>query len=659
MVINLNGFQLTLSLHCIVHSHWIPLPLALTHSGAAFSYEGLSGQLLMKQSGDDQIDYKLEFKSPWQSRLRLSLSLADQADLFHLIPGVIFGDNNAAHVRPGEFPCLSNDNRYDRARSTLWELRADRASHPVSILCCNKGAAGIMIDPYSDDSDANEGFIRNGVFSGLPNVFGVSLGYGNSPMTFEEKTSFHASTFDLSRSVSASGSIFGIDGNRLSAHTILRRIHGKMRTMPTFTKTDREALRALADTFANVNYSKEHEQYTNRKCQVPTNLEMKPWRAVVEIGWTGGSMMAYPFVLAEKIFNDLKMPKSGEKIFDEICSGHNPKSGLIFDTVINRYTKNRMEGWNASEINGWWSGFMAHTRDAHTAYTNAHVAYYLLRTLTHPKQDKPYLNSIWVKSALSILDTAIELQREDGAFGYIFSATEKKVTDFEGFAGCWFAAALPIAWKITGDEKYKKAAERAIDYYAKDVRNIMCWGSPMDTYKSVDSEGNLAFLRATRLMHEYTGEKKYLDLAIDSANYEYVWRYCFASRPQYKPLKGSNWNSCGGTITSVSNPHLHPMGVVATDDLEYLARVTGDDYHQQRADEGMSWIKNTMELYPDVMGYGCYGLLSERSCPSDGVLNERYADTGAPSSTWWSYNAWAAASAMEALAERIIAREKL
>src|SRR5688500_15898 len=96
------------------------------------------------------------------------------------------------------------------------------------------------------------------------------------------------------------------------------------------------------------------------------------------------------------------------------------------------------------------------------------------------------------------------------------------------------------------------------------------------------------------------------------------------------------------------------MGVVAASDLEYLADKTGDEYHRRRAEDGIAWLMNTMELYPDVMGYGRYGVLSERTCPSDGLLAERYHHDGSPASTWWSYNAWAAASAMEALAEKLL-----
>src|SRR5439155_9146116 len=164
--------------------------------------------------------------------------------------------------------------------------------------------------------------------------------------------------------------------------------------------------------------------------------------------------------------------------------------------------------------------------------------------------------------------------------------------DWEGFGGCWFAAALPIAWKLTGKDRYRESARRALEYYSKFVRDLACWGTPMDTYKSIDSEGNLAFIRAARLMHQFTGEAKYLKMLKDGANYEYLWRYGFRTRPQCPPLKGSEWNSCGGSITSVSNPHVHPMSVVVNGDLEYLANASHDEYHRQRADEGMAWLMN-------------------------------------------------------------------
>ena len=655
MTLDLNGFVLELSLLAIRHGAWIALPLVKTDRGFRGEHQGLAAELRLDRS-NDRIDYALRFTSPHLSRLRLRLELPGETDLFHLIPGNIHGDNNAAHVRPGEFACLTRARAHERNCSPLWEFRADRASHPVSILGCSSGAVGVSIDPYSDCEEADDSFIRNGVFAALPDAFGVSLGYGNDPLTFIEKTNFGPATADLSHGAEARGTIYAFPGaGRREAHAIIRDLYEKHRELPKHQKTDERALRALADAFVNVNWSPLLQQYTNRKCAVPIDRTLKPWRAIVEIGWTGGSMLAYPFALAERIFPDLKFPKGSQRIFDEICTGYNEASGFINDAALNRFTQNRPADWNESEINGWWSGFLPQTRDNHCAYTQAHAAYYLLRTISVSKCDRPR----WLETALRVLDTTIELQRDDGAFGYIFSSTERKAIDYDGFAGCWFAAALVYAWQISGQTNYRDAASRALDYYATFVRQLACWGTPMDTFKSVDSEGNLAFIRAARLMHEFTGEDRYLHMLRDGAHYEYLWRYGFRTRPQCPPLKGSAWNSCGGSITSVSNPHIHPMSIVVTDDLEYLAKAIGDDYHQRRADDGMAWLHNTMELYPEVVGYGQYGVLSERTCPSDGLLSERYADDGSPASTWWSYNAWAAGSAMEALAERIMSRRQL
>jgi hypothetical protein len=651
----LEGFSIELSVQAARHGYWIEVPLP-AGGGAAVGPDGLRIDFRLGARHRGRQDYRLSYTSSVPTRLRLRARLPGAIDPFHLIPACIHGDNNAAHVRPGEFPVLATDRPHDRSRAPLWEFRADRASHPVSVLCCPSGAVGLAVDPYSDCAEAADGFIRNGVFAALPDSFGVSLGYGNDPLTFVEKTYFRAATADLARQATCGGSILAARGDgRLAAHSIVREIYRHTREIPRFRKNYRDALRGLTTAFAMVSWSPKLRQYTNCRCRVPDDTTLQPWRAIVEIGWTGGSMLALPFMFAATLAPDLSLPKTGERLFDEICTGYNDQSGFINDTAINRFTENIPGGWNASTINGWWSGFLPQTQGNHCAYTNGHAAYYLLRAARFAKETGRDPNPAWASTALRVLDTACQLQRDDGAFGYVFSQKGRAVIDWDGFAGCWFAAALALAWEWTGQARYGDAAASALSYYHNFVRDLAAWGSPMDTFKSIDSEGNLAFMRAARHMHERTGDDRYLAMLADSAAYEYLWRYGFRSRPECAPLKGSNWNSCGGTVTSVSNPHIHPMGVVATRDLEYLAERTGGHYHQDRADDGMAWLMNTLELYPEVMGYGRYGVVSERTCPSDGLLSETYADTGAPASTWWSYNAWAGGAALEALAEQLLA----
>lgn len=291
------------------------------------------------------------------------------------------GDNNAAHVRPGKFPCLTAANPHLRNCSPIWEFHADQASHPVSMVYTKRGAVVVSITSYSPCNEIDGGSLRNGVFAALPASCGVSVGYGNDPMTFSEKTLFYPVVADLCHGAIASGNIFAVVGEgRQAAHQVIRRVYSRYYDRPVATKTSPEALRALADAFARVNYSPELKQYTNRKCFVPTDTELKPWRVISEIGWTGGSMMAYPFVFAEHAFPDPKMPKTGEEIFDQICTGYKA-SGFINDCVVNRFTENLPDGWRTSDINGWWSSFLPQTLDNYCAYNNAHAAFYLLRTV--------------------------------------------------------------------------------------------------------------------------------------------------------------------------------------------------------------------------------------------------------------------------------------
>jgi hypothetical protein len=188
-----------------------------------------------------------------------------------------------------------------------------------------------------------------------------------------------------------------------------------------------------------------------------------------------------------------------------------------------------------------------------------------------------------------------------------------------------------------------------MDFYYAYVKELNCWGAPMDTWKSVDQEGNLAFIKAAAVLHRRTGDGKYLEMLEKGAEYEYLWRYGFKAVPEHPPLKGSGWNSCGGSVTSVSNPHIHPMGLNITGELLYLYRATGDAYHLHRASDGICWGLAGADLYPETTGYGVRGVMTERWCPSDGLTIENFSDTGEAASIWFTFNGWAGATTLEGL----------
>ncbi len=632
----------------------------------------------------DYIPYILKADSAVPTQVRLSARVAGGEDIFHVIPCCIFGDNNEKEVQAGEFPllCEKRKDGQDRQdghepesddvfRSPFWSFRADRAAMPLSAICTKKGTLAVTVDPYD-----SIGGVPSGVFAALPDLCGISLGYENAPISFINKRTPGEPVREDVKKGEVCGRIYYVPAGeklpRLAIHTVIRQEYALRHERPVYEKTFREAVQGCLDSFLTISWNPETQEYTNCNCLPPKEPDLHPWRNVKEIGWTGGGVLAYPLVLAQEILGDeateaIGKARSGYEMFDQIAGAYNEASGLFYDltspidedTVQDHHNESsglanvkvQAESDRARHVNGWWSAFGL-AKDVHCSYTVGSALHYMLKTIDFlTKREEPYPAS-WLESARKVMDTVIELQREDGAFAYTYRVDRREAADWNGFAGCWFVPCAAYLYHLTGEGRYLAAADAGLTYYAAYVDTLTCNGTPMDTWKSPDEEGNLAFIRGARLLHEYTGEANYLTALQNGAEYEFLWRYGYKTRPLHRPLV-NGWNSCGGSITSVSNPHIHPMGMIVDSDLYYLGRMTGDDYYTDRALDGTAWIMQTLELYPKETGYGRYGVLSERWCPSDGLVIQKDSEGGSYSS-WYSYNLWAGAAAFEEVCERCL-----
>ncbi len=724
MILRKNGFALNIKIYYGKNEIWIPIPEeCYTEAGCDFRTAQFRYQAFFEQKGEEETAFSMVFEASYDTRMKMEVTLSGEEDYYHVIPCNIYGDNHAEEVRIGEFPLLTKAHPEAAFCSPYWEFRADRAAMPLSALCCKRGTAAVSVDPYSEEEGREDGsYLKNGLFAALPDSFGVTLGYTNEPVTFLNRSVPAAAAGSRGRKASATGRIYVLAGRgRTDIHEIVRREYEKRHVRPSFGKTFRQAAEAMLDAFCCLNYDKASGEYTNRKCRPFQDRELKPWRNVVEIGWTGGAILAYPLVesryllggpaqaspgdvkleqtrleenqaleaegnpaqassgdvklvrtqleenqalgteekLAQVSVGDVKPERtrleenqalgteeklsqalSGEEMIDRIVAGYREESGFFLDLYA------PVGEGPSGRLNGWWT-YYGLCRDCHCAYTQGSAVYYILKTILFLKKKGVPYREAWLEGCRKVLDTAVYLQREDGAFGYTYSASEKKVLDWEGFAGCWFVPGLLYLARLTGESSYAEAARKAHGYYRNFVHDLDCCGAPMDTWKAVDQEGNLSFLHGSRLLYEDTGEARFLEDMKCSAGYEFLWRYGYPTRPEHPPVK-DGWNACGGSVTSVSNPHIHPMGVLADEDLLFLADAAGDAYYRERALDSAAWMMQTLELYPDKTGYGRYGILSERWCPSDGLVTERY-DNGQPYGSWFSYNLWAAANVFEAV----------
>ena len=612
---------------------------------------------------DDGYAYDLALSAGAPTRVRLGLAPVDLASPYHILPSVLFGDNNKALTPPEAFPTLTAGTEEYPNHAPYWEFRADRCACPASIVAFEGGVAAVSIEPYCDEPVGRvaepaeeiggiEPFVRNGVFAALPGAAGLAsgepsgsapacgatLGYRNDPLTYNAKRNFSAPTMQMLAEGRSSGRVFLVGAaDRLGVHKVVRALYDELRETPE-TKLDRAtAIERLTTAMVTVGWSEEGGNCTDMMLDQEA-WTLEPFRTNDEIAWTGGSQTAFPLLVAGHRAARSDVVEKAGLILDRIADPAtiNPSSGWLYDIAGDALGRN---------MDGWWSSQVGAN---HFAYTNGEAAAYLLRAFRFARDAMGLERPRWRATALKALDRAMAVQTPEGGFGYAYSPETGEVVDPDGFAGCWFVAALAEACALEEDDRRLEAAQRGIAFYDRFVRELNCWGTPMDTFKAVDQEGVLAFIRAARLLHELTHDAAYLAMLERGAEYEYLWRFAFRSRPQAPPLRGSSWNSCGGSITSTSNPHIHPMGVLVTGELLYLASQTDDLYHRDRAQDGLNWAVNCLGLYPEEVGYGEPGVLTERFCPSDGLLKERYPD-GTPASVWWSYHPWGAANCLEGL----------
>lgn len=630
-------------------AEWRPVPLRQVQQR---HFEGTlqdaQVKLRLKKPGD-YWEYSLEGTSDTPMRIQLAMELQDAIDSYPIIPAVLFGDNNLYNVDERAFPHLTTEFNNEPNCAPYWEFRADRASHPVALTAFKGGFVGISIDPYCDNASGIEAsdstdFIRNGLFAQTAHgdqsqACGVTFAYRNTPCTYLCKTNFTAPTEHRFRNGEVSGTLhMGSAEDRRAVHSVIRNVYECYCDPANTVLSDEEGIELLTHGMTDVGWIEEGSNFADLEWDFD-NEKLVTFRGTNdEIAWTGGTQSALPLLISGYRSGNQDAIDKALSVLDYIAAPRsiNPDSGWLWDVC------SRTEG---RSVFGWWAGAVG---EAHCSYTNAEAAAYLLEGYIFARDQMEMERPDWRDTAFNILDTALSVQTAEGNFGYAYSTEDGSMIDPDGFAGCWFVPALALAHELTEESRYLCAAEKGLSYYHDYVRRLCCWGTPMDTRKAIDQEGVLAFIRGARLLHQISGKERYLAMLENGAEYEYLWRFAIRSRPQEPPLKDSSWNSCGGSITSTSNPHIHPMGILVSGDLKYLAEQTGDRYHSRRMRDGLDWALNSLELYPDQIDYGCEGILTERFCPSDGLLIEEYPD-GRPASVWFSYHVWGAANVLEGL----------
>ena len=585
------------------------------------------------------------------------------------MPGYMYNTNTAEKPSSGRkaFPRIKK-NPSGKPESEYFMTRSDRLAEPLSLVYDSGRVCGIAAPPYWIDDNGNAvpvtfqggkvsskkaeffqygGFSCNANDNGMASV-GYTLGYENAPWLFVQTANVfdrepiderNAFVLRAGQTVCFPMVIYDYEGeDERAIYKALEHayacFHEAPRTIPEMS--EEKALSLLSSAIRDNAWLESERMYSG----FVYDRENGPrYNKIGSLSWTNGLAVAVPMLYAASVLKDAEARRQSLAFIGNVVeNSYNPDSGLLFDAVENGK-------WS---VRGWWYNGM-HS-GGHSAYLNGQAAYYILKAYVVERDSYGQLHDDWLTFLRPVIGKMNAELNSDHEYPFSMSENTGAGLEYDSMGGAWCLAATALYELITKDDEYLSLLKKSeLHYFDAFVKKCECYGGPLDTDKAVDDEGILAYVRAVRILHEITGEEYLLEHMQYALHYEFSFKLCYNTPVKVKPLSEIGWSSCGGSITSVANPHVHPMSSTIIPEMRYYVKLRTDEYVRSRLEDTVKWSLQTFNVADKEYGYGQPGWMSERFCFCQGLLTEKYPD-GSPASTWFALMPWAAASIIEGLA---------
>lgn len=567
------------------------------------------------------------------------------------MPGFMYGRNR------GESP-IDVPRKYPRIRqgmpslpaSDYWLVRGDRLAMPVSLVYDKGHIYGFDAKPYYNNEKGAFAYYAGYGCSLEEETAAVSytLGYENAPWLFVQSTTIYENTglkeencivIESGEYITVEMNIYDYQGeNETDIHKVFRNVyslyHEEPRKIEGFDYVT--ATKDIAGAISENAWLSEDNMYSGFVWIHEDGS--RTYNKLGSLSWTNGLSVAVPMLMAGVRTGNEKMSNQALTFINRVVAeSMNADSGLPYDAI------NDGE-WS---VHGWWFNNM-HT-GGHSAYLAGQAMYYIMKAYCFEKNNRSIIHDDWLEYVKPVLEVFENNKNSAKEYPFVFSEEDGSGLEYDSMSGAWCLAAISYYIYLTGDLKYIDGVlESEQHYYDKFVKKSECYGAPLDTDKAIDSEGILAYVRAVRYLHMIRKEEYLLKHLKDGLEYEFTFKFCYNSPVKVPPLSDIGWSSCGGSVTSTANPHIHPMSSTVVDEMLYYYQQTGDEYVLSRMKDTVEWGCQTYNTYDGEYGYGLRGFMSERFCYSEGLVVEKYPD-GRYASTWFALMPWAGASIVEGL----------
>jgi hypothetical protein len=559
----------------------------------------------------------------------LRLGLDNRTKPYFMIPGLLYGTNNA-HRITAEPPDCGFDAKLDyrsgrvtqeACGSPEWHFRADHSGTPSVVAVHDDRVTAIGIKEVCVQTDGSWVYNSFGLWTDAKrgDSITVALGTLDWPARIICHTLGDAPVLEAIAPEDAVGLSTEIclcaesAPDRFAYEPFLEAWYDHLHEAPREGPPAREAMGDVAEALITGGVDPETGYF--HMYRTPEGIQRE---ASTLLAWAGILQIARPLLAAGRCLESSGIVKTVSDMVDRVLvEAINEQSGFYCDSFL------ADQGWIPSA----WRPELGHS-----ALINGHASYCLLKMVE--EGDVP---DAWADAAYRILDHALPHQRDDGRFPGGFSPEDGSPLTFDTFGGCFLTAPLFIRHRLSGDARSFEAGLRALEHYWEEFTRLEWVGVDLDCNGAVDSGSSYSLARALTEHHRLTGDSVSLDRLAHVIHYGLSYHFSYDTRHR-NPV--CPWSSCGAKVTSTHNCHLDVHAGELLDNIVYYLAERENPYFARRMEDTLAWARQAYNRFDAEYSWGEKGWLVEQLYHT---YDQYHAEVG-DGTVWEGYFPWAAGS---------------